>query len=112
MIVNFKTQEVYSIMLQFTFKDPWLFPKCDNHFGRSNLRLYGWIFFYFCRVTEGVVVKSDVDENIKIRDRKGNGYYLYTAKDREMRDNIRRAIKNKFKFRFEQKDNDTIIIAE
>jgi hypothetical protein len=103
--VNFKTKEAYSIYFQFSLKDPWLLPKCDKHFGKGDYPLYGWLFFYFGRETEGIIYEtSDVDT--KIKDRSGKHYYLFRIKDRDMKDKVRLAVKNKADFEVKIKNND------
>ena len=97
MKVNFKTKEVYSVYLQFSLKDPWLFPKYEPHFGTADIPLYGWLFFYFGRYTDGILYETS-DEDAEITDRKNHKYHIFTAKDRTMRDEMRKAVKNKATF--------------
>lgn len=33
--------------LQFSLKDPWIFPKKDSKFLNGKITLYGWLFIYF-----------------------------------------------------------------
>lgn len=45
-LLSRKTGRMY--LLQFSLKEPWLFPKCDKHFGENrDIVLYGWLFLYF-----------------------------------------------------------------
>lgn len=45
-LVSCKTGRMY--LLQFSLKEPWLFPKRDKHFGENrDIVLYGWLFLYF-----------------------------------------------------------------
>lgn len=97
MKINFKTKEAYSIYFQFSLKDPWIFPKHEPHFGKTDISLYGWLFFYFGRQTEGILYET-TDKNAKIVDKKDNKYWLFTIKEREMRDKVRESIKNKAMF--------------
>ena len=56
-IANFKTRELYDIYCQFSFKDPWLKPGYDPHFGNTKIPLWGWLFFYFGKATRGMLLK-------------------------------------------------------
>lgn len=46
-IVSRKTKKIYFI--QFSLKEPWLFPKREKHYKPNELdaNIYGWLFFYF-----------------------------------------------------------------
>lgn len=45
-LLNKKSGRMY--LLQFSLKDPWLFPKVDKHYGKNiDIVLYGWLFIYF-----------------------------------------------------------------
>lgn len=35
-----------SYILQFTTKEPWWLPKCDNNYA-GFCKLWGWLFVYF-----------------------------------------------------------------
>lgn len=109
MHVNFKTKEAYSIYFQFSLKDPWWYPKYDKHFGKGDYPLYGWLFFYFGRTTEGIIYETK-DTNTKIKDKNGKHYYLFRLKDREMKDKVRAAVKNKadFEVREDQNEDGTV----
>lgn len=91
-MVNFKTQEAYSMYFQVSFKNPWWLPKYEPNFGIINIPLYGWLFFSFGRLTEGIVCPTK-EENMKIKDSEGNSYYLYRLLDRSTQDEIRGLIK-------------------
>lgn len=101
MNVNFRTKEAYSIYIQFSLQEPWLFPKYDPHFSNLDIPLYGWLFFYFGRQTEGILYKTE-DEDAKFSDLKGNRYHLFIAKERQMKDDIRKAVKKKAIFEVEE----------
>lgn len=34
-------------ILQFTLKEPWLFPRHEEHYGEADCNLYGLLFIYF-----------------------------------------------------------------
>lgn len=105
MIANFKTKEAYSLYIQFSLTDPWWLPRYEPHLGEIDISLYGWLFFYFGRRTEGILYET-TDENAKIIDKKGFKYRLFTAKDRKMRDKIRKEVKNKSIFDIEETINE------
>lgn len=71
--VNFKTMEARALYLQFTLKDPWWIPRYEKHFGKADIPLAGWLFFYFGVLTEGIVYPGD--EKANIIDANGNRYY-------------------------------------
>lgn len=101
MIADFKTKEVYSFYIQLSLKDPWWLPRYEPHFGKSDVPLYGWLFFYFGRYTEGILYKT-TEKDAKIADRHGNKYYLFPAEERKMSDEIRKAVKNRATFNVEE----------
>lgn len=105
MNANFKTKEVYSIYIQFSITDPWWLPKYEPHFGKEDIPLYGWLFFYFGRRTEGVLYETD-NNDAKLTDKNGQKYYLFKTKDREMSDKVRKAIRNKATFDIEETTNE------
>lgn len=99
-IVNFSTQECYEIYLNFSLTDPWWFPRYDPEFGKYKIPLYGWLFFYFGRKTEGVVVLAGPGEKTiaekPIYDRKGRLWRMYVFSDKQMAKDFRQRVK-KFK---------------
>ena len=105
MIANFKTKEVYSFYIQFSLTDPWWLPRYEPHFGKTDIPLYGWLFFYFGRRTEGILYET-TEEDAKITDKRGNKYYLFTTKEREMSDEVRKAVKNRATFDVEETINE------
>lgn len=105
MNANFKTKEVYSIYIQFSITDPWWLPKYEPHFGKEDIPLYGWLFFYFGRRTEGVLYETD-NNDAKLTDKNGQKYYLFKTKDREMSDKVRKAIRNKATFDIKETANE------
>ena len=34
-------------ILQFTLKEPWLFPRHEKHYSEADCNLYGWLFVRF-----------------------------------------------------------------
>lgn len=97
-IANFKSKEIYDIYFQFSLKDPWLLPKYDPHFGKTDTPLYGWLFFYFGRQTIGMLYKTDAT-NAPICDKKGNKYTPLYAENRNKRDALHALIKNNMQFK-------------
>lgn len=99
-IANFSTREVYNIYWQFSLVDPWWLPKCDPEFGKEKKPLYGWLFFYFGRDTEGVVVPAAHGEEPAakkpIYDRRGRLWHMYGFTNRQMAKDFRCMVK-KFK---------------
>lgn len=94
-MVNFKTKECYDIYFQFSFHKPWLLPKVDRHFGKADLPFYGWLFFYFGRITKGVLYEVKESQDKTLIDRKtGKHYHLFLVNDRKYRDIVRTVIKN------------------
>lgn len=89
---NFKPKEAYSIYFQFSLVDPRWFPKYDPHFGKADIPLYGWLFFYFGRQTQGIIYETD-SATAKIQDKNGQKYYVFLLKDRKIKDEVRQAIK-------------------
>jgi len=71
---------------------PWWLPKYDPNFTSKNIPLYGWLFFYFGRLTEGLIFPTD-EVDCKIKDSDGNGYHLYTFTERSLKDEVRHLIK-------------------
>jgi hypothetical protein len=96
-IINFKTQEVYYLYFQLSLKNPWWLPKYEPNFSSANIPLYGWLFFYFGRVTKGIVCPTD-DVDAKIKDKQGNRYHLYTFSDRFVQNEVRSLVKRNASF--------------
>lgn len=96
-IIDFDTQEVYSTLFQFSFKDPWWLPRYEPEYGKIKTPLYGWLFFYFGRETSGVIVpakRGEVSTAKKpIYDRFGNRWHMYGFDDKQMAKNFRKIIK-------------------
>ncbi|WP_097006333.1 hypothetical protein [Lacrimispora amygdalina] len=67
MKADFKYKTAYTDVIQFSLKDPWLFPKYKDDFaGYEGLRFYGWLFFYFGRVYTGLLYPSEAEnETVK-----------------------------------------------
>lgn len=99
-IVNFSTQECYKIYWSFSLTDPWLIPKYDPEFGKNKIPMYGWLFFYFGRKTEGVIVLTEPGEKAiaenPIYDRQGRLWRMYGFSDMQMAKDFRQRVK-KFK---------------
>lgn len=74
-VANFKTKEVRSVYFQFSLKDPWWLPKYDPHFGKADIPLWGWLFFYFGGRKEGMLCET-TNDNAKIIDKNGKKYYF------------------------------------
>ncbi len=92
-LASFKTKEVYSLYFQFSLQDPWWIPS-HKHIG--EIPLWGWLFFYFGRLTEGVLEEIDAgesDDKKMIVDRKGNAYAICTISGKQMREKVRSAIR-------------------
>lgn len=105
MMCNFKTKEAYSIYIQFSLTDPWWLPRYKPHYSKINIPLCGWLFFYFGRQTEGILYETE-ESDAKITDKQGQKYYLFTIKDRNIKDRVRKAIKHQAHFEVKIKLND------
>lgn len=111
MKVNFKTKECYSVYIQLALKEPWLLPKHDNHFGNLDIPLWGWLFFYFGRITEGLLSETS-NEDAKIIDKRtGKKYYLYRLVAREDKDIARAAIKKHVQWRIQANEDGTCTVV-
>lgn len=81
MRANFKNRTVYTDIVQITWENPWLLPRYEDDFGGwQGLRLYGWLFFYFGRVYEGILIPYDAVGDVKkpLVDKDGNKWCLIT----------------------------------
>jgi len=115
-IVNFKTQECYDLYFQLSLKKPWLIPHYEREVGKTKMPLYGWLFFYFGRFTRGIVYpikEEDISDKKKLLfDRRNHTYALCTISDRQVADNVRKAIKGKcFYFDVKKENKETTILA-
>lgn len=105
MMCNFRTKEAYSIYIQFSLTDPWWLPRYDPHYSKIDIPLYGWLFFYFGRRTEGILYETE-EPDAKITDKQGQKYYLFVIKDRNIKDRVRQAVKHHAHFEVKVKLND------
>lgn len=104
--VNFKTKEAYTWYIQLSCKSPWLIPRVDRHFSNLDIPLYGWLFLYFGRVTEGVIYETQ-ENDAKIRDKKsGTKYYMFSLNSRKEKDIMRTIIKNYYEWNLEMVQSD------
>lgn len=108
---NFNTNEARSLYIQFSLKDPWLIPHYEEHFGNIDIPLYGWLFFYFGLLTEGLVYLDDAGTGIK--DSKGNNYYYVKFDTRKEADTYHELIKSGRRFKVYKNEHDKkIVIAD
>lgn len=109
MYINFRTKEARAIYIQFSLKDPWLIPHYEKHFGKADIPLAGWLFFYIGVVSEGIIYKGD--ENSKIVDNNGNRYYFKAFDNRKTADWYHNIVKNGGSFNI-YLDGDTVHVEE
>lgn len=114
MRANFKNRTAYTDIIQITLEKPWLIPKYEDDFGGwKGLRLYGWLFFYFGRVYEGMLIPmdpKDVDVKKPLVDKNGNKWSLI-PKDKmddfkAIKKNTRFALRRKWNITYERNYND------
>ena len=87
---KFKTLELKSLYIQMSTKDPWWIPHYDPHYGKNNIPLFGWLFFYIGIDTECLLCPIDKYDlqilNAKpIEDENCNMYYAATRDEEIIR---------------------------
>lgn len=107
--INFKTYEARALYIQFSLKDPWLLPHYEKHYGKVDIPLAGWLFFYFGVLTEGLVYGGD--EDAKLIDKNGNKYYYVPFDTRAEADDYHEKIKNGKKFYISKNDFKSKIVV-
>lgn len=80
MKVNFKTKEAYSLYFQFSATDPWWIPRYEPHFGEMDISLYGWLFFYFGRLTEGILYKTNDSDAKNYRQKRTKILFIHNKR--------------------------------
>lgn len=103
---NFNTREFRSSYIQFSLKDPWLIPHHEDHYGKIDIPLSGWLFFYFGAKTEGFIYQHGNEGGLKDKD--GNPYYVKSFDSQDAIDYHKKIVRgSRFKDHIETNEDGT-----